>query len=262
MSGTKQSGKAGAKLAAMAGVAAAAFIGLASVETHYRVECHNAAGELLWVEECHNRVVTAGLNKLLDATFKTGLTTPAWYVGLVGVSITDAAITSGAAALTSASNPFAAGDAGRAIIVRGAGASGADLVTTILSYSSAGAVTLAANAGTTVTGARALWDARAADTMSSHTPWPEVAAYSEANRQTLTLGTISAGSVDNSASKAVFTINADNTYIGGAFIADNNTKSGTTGVLYGMAPFTSGGIRQLMTGDTVSVQATLSVAAV
>lgn len=29
-------------------------------------------------------MVTAGLNKLLDATIKTGLTSPAWYVGLKG----------------------------------------------------------------------------------------------------------------------------------------------------------------------------------
>lgn len=231
------------------------------MESRYVVEARNAAGELLWIEECHNRVATVGLNKLLDATFKSGLTSPAWYIGLVGPAITDAAITLGAAVLTSASNPFAAGDAGRPIIVRGAGASGADLVTTIQTFTNSGSVTLAANAGTTVTGGRALWDGRAADTAASHTSWPESAAYSEANRQAFTPGTVASGSVDNSASKAVFTINADNTLIGGLFLIDNNTKSGTTGTLYGMAPFSGAGFRQLNNGDTLSVTATLTATA-
>lgn len=74
-----------------------------------------------------------------------------------GKQATDAAITSGQAALTSASNPFVAGDVGKAITVAGAGAAGAVLVTTISAYVSAGHVTLAANASTTVTGKDARW---------------------------------------------------------------------------------------------------------
>lgn len=253
--------KSSFKALAMSGAAMMAVLGGVAAETVYHLEAHNAAGELLWTDTVKNRVVTAGLNKLLDATFKTGLTTPAWYVGLVGAAITDGAITTGTATFTSASAPFTAADAGRAIIVRGAGAAGADLVTTILSFGTTSSVTLAANAGTTVSGARALFDARAADTSASHTSWTELAAYSEANRQTFTAGTVASGSVDNSAAKAVFTINADNTLIGGLFLIDNNTKSGTTGTLYGMAPFTTVGFRQLNNGDTLSVTATLSVAA-
>ena len=38
----------------------------------------------------------------------------------------------------------------------------------------------------------------AGDTMSSHAGWSEVVAYSESVRQTLTLGTVSSQSVDNS----------------------------------------------------------------
>lgn len=227
-------------------------------ETVYEVECRGPDGELKWIERCHNRVVTTGLNKLLDATFKTGLAAPAWYIGLVGASIIDAAITSGAAALTSASNPFVAADAGRAIIVRGAAAANADLVTTILSYTSAGAVTLAANAGTTVAGQSALWDARAGDTSAAHGPWAEVTAYSEANRQAFTAGTPAAGSVDNTAARAVFTCNANNTLLGGLFLIDNNTKGGATGTLYGMAPFSTVGFRQINSGDTLTVTATLT----
>jgi hypothetical protein len=233
-----------------------------AMETRYKVECIGPDGVLKWIARAKNRVVTAGLNKLLDATFKTGLTTPLWYVGLVGASVSDAAITSGAAALTSASNAWVAADASRAIIVRGAGVSGADLVTTILTYSSAGAVTLNANAGTTVTGAKSAWDARAADVANSHSPWVEVAAYSNANRPTWTPGTVAAGSVDNSGSVAAFTINANTTDVFGAFLIDNNTISGTTGTLYGMAVFASPGSRRANSGDTINVTATLSASAV
>src|SRR5690606_4693630 len=53
-----------------------------AVSTRYRAECYDRHGRLKWREEGHNLVVTAGLNKLLDATFKAGLGAPAWYVGL------------------------------------------------------------------------------------------------------------------------------------------------------------------------------------
>src|SRR6185437_2647112 len=128
---------------ASCGIAAAAALrahdgtdlGKVLMETVYTVECRGPDGELKWSETAKNRVVTAGLNKLLDATFKTGLASPAWYVGICGASVTDGAITTGTANLACAtSTPFTAADAGRAIIVRGAGAGGADLVTTILTY--------------------------------------------------------------------------------------------------------------------------------
>jgi hypothetical protein len=52
--------------------------------TWYDVECYDWRGRLKWRDGFWNIVVTTGLNKLLDATFKNGLTTPAWYVGLKG----------------------------------------------------------------------------------------------------------------------------------------------------------------------------------
>lgn len=157
--------------------------------THYSVTCHDADGALKWVEEFDNLVVTAGLNELIDKTFKGSTYTAAWYVGL-----------------TAATPTFAA-----------------------------------------------------ADTMASHGGWTESAAYSEANRQTLTLGTVSGGSVSNSASKAVFSINGTAT-VGGAFLTTNNTKSGSTGTLYGGGAFTEGN-RSVVSGDTLSVTVTLTVTA-
>ncbi len=248
---------------ALAGVKAAAALEGVVPETRYRAICRRRDGSIRWDASAKNRVTTAGLNKLLDAAFKTGLAAPLWYVGLAGQSITDAAITASTAALTSASNPWASGDAGRNIIVRGAGASGNDLLTTISAFGSAGAVTLGANAGTTVTAARAIWEARLADTMASHSPWSNITATNTSNvtRPAFTPGAISGGSVDNSGSPAVFNINTDNTFIGGLFLIDENTPGGTTGTLYGMAVWTSGGFRQAYSGDTVTVTATLTMTA-
>jgi hypothetical protein len=72
-------------------------------------------------------------------------------------TVTDGAITSGAATLTSATGSFVSTDVGRAIRVRGAGAAGVELETTISAYNSATSVTLADNASTTVSGASTSW---------------------------------------------------------------------------------------------------------
>jgi hypothetical protein len=98
----------------------------------------------------------------------------------------------------------------------------------------------------------------AGDTMASHAGWVESTAYSNATRPALTLGTVSGGSVDNSASKAVFNINATAT-IGGAFVASNSTKGGTTGILYGGGAFAAD--RSVISGDTLNVTITCTAAA-
>jgi hypothetical protein len=153
--------------------------------TIYKVECFDKNGNLKWEEEFHNTVVTAGLNKLLDATFKTGLAVPAWYVGLKN--------------------------------------------------SAAGIV--------------------AGDTMASHAGWTEGTVYSDPNRPTYVPGAIAAGSVDNSASKAVFNINGSDT-IYGCFLTDNNTISGITGTLYGAGDFSTP--RAVISGDTLNVTVILT----
>ena len=51
------------------------------------------------------------------------------------------------------------------------------------------------------------------------------------------------------------------TVVGGAFLTNSNTKGGTTGILYGGGLFTTGGSRQVQSGDTVNVQVDLSVTA-
>jgi len=159
------------------------------VKHHFKIECVRD-GKVAWTEEFDNMVVTAGATKYLDATLKTGLASPLWYVGLK--------------------------DTGTPLI---------------------------------------------ADTMASHASWATITPYSNATDPAFTPGTItgtSTVSVDNSASKAVFTINAtDDVY--GAFLKDNNTKGGATGTLLGVGDFAA--LRGVVSGDTLNVTITASLTA-
>jgi hypothetical protein len=156
--------------------------------THYQVECwrpgfvDGPCSMRVWTDEFDNIVVTEGMNKILDSTIKTGVSSPAWYVGLKGT-------------------------------------------------------------GSVVAG----------NTLASHAGWSEINPYS-GNRPAFTPGTIANGSVDNSASKAVYAITSDLT-VYGAFLC--NAATGTSGVLYGAGDF--GTARAVLTGDTLNVQITCSL---
>jgi hypothetical protein len=111
-------------------------------------------------------------------------------------------------------------------------------------------------------GAGATNSPAAGNTMASHSSWTEVTAYSQATRPACTFGTPTTANpsvATNSASPATFSINATTT-VGGAFLTSNNTKSGTTGTLYSAADFSSPGDRAVVSGDTLSVTYTLSLA--
>lgn len=58
----------------------------ANVATKYAVELFDAAGHLKWSDSFHNLVTGVGLDKLMDACFKTGWQTPVWYIGLVNAA--------------------------------------------------------------------------------------------------------------------------------------------------------------------------------
>lgn len=95
------------------------------------------------------------------------------------------------------------------------------------------------------------------DTAASHSGWTEFTNYSQTARPTWSGGTASNGSIDNSASQAVFTINGAGGTVGGAFLISNSTKAGTTGVLYGGAALSAA--RTLASGDTLNITVTLTV---
>lgn len=160
----------------------------------YKVQCHDAEGNLKWEEESHNLVVNGGLQDMNAKYFTGSAYTAAWYLGLYGAG---------------ASNNPAAGD-----------------------------------------------------TMSSHAGWTEVTAYSQSTRPACTFGTPTTANpsvATNSASAATFTINATTT-VGGAFLTSNSTKGGTTGTLFSAADFSSPGDRSVVSGDTLTVTYTLSLA--
>lgn len=100
----------------------------------------------------------------------------------------------------------------------------------------------------------------AGDQESGHAGWVEVTAYDEAVRQTLTLGAVSGQSVDNTASKAVFTISGDDTTIGGCFITTTNTRGGSVDTLYGGGAFTAGD-KTIDDDDTLTITVTCTAAA-
>lgn len=100
----------------------------------------------------------------------------------------------------------------------------------------------------------------AGDTLASHAGWGEVSGYDEAGRQVWTPGAVSGQAVNNDASAAVFTITNNSTTIGGAFLADNATKGGTTGVLFAAGAFDQGDVT-LSAGSSITVTAEFTQAA-
>jgi hypothetical protein len=87
--------------------------------------------------------------------------------------------------------------------------------------------------------------------------WAEFTGYSQANRPTLSFSasTTADPSVISTASAAAFSITSTAT-IYGAFVISNNTKSGTSGVLFSEGAFAA--TRSVVNGDTLNVSYSLS----
>lgn len=77
----------------------------------------------------------------------------------------------------------------------------------------------------------------AANTMSSHAGWTEYTAYTQTVRPAWGPGAASAGTVTNAA-PVTFDFNATGT-VKGIFIASEDTKSGTTGILFSAGLFSA-----------------------
>ena len=103
----------------------------------------------------------------------------------------------------------------------------------------------------------------AGDTAASHVGWTEVVAYSQATRPAATFGTPTTANpsvISNSGSAAQFSINGTTT-VGGAFLISNNTKGGTTGILFSAADFQAPGDRAVISGDIINVTYQFSLSA-
>lgn len=95
----------------------------------------------------------------------------------------------------------------------------------------------------------------AGDTMSSHAGWIELTSYTEATRPGWGPGAAS-GQATTNATPTTFSINATCT-CKGIFVVSNNTKGGTTGVLWATGTF-SGGDVALVSGDQLKTTYTVS----
>ena len=113
-------------------------------------------------------------------------------------------------------------------------------------------------------------DTDAASALPTVGNWTEYTTYyidspGEAEaRPALTLGTVTSAvagtaTVDNSASKASFTIESPANDVDGVFIVDSASKNSNSGanVLYGVGQFTGGAKTGLSAGDTLNVTVTL-----
>jgi len=110
-------------------------------------------------------------------------------------------------------------------------------------------------------GAAASNNPAAGDTAASHAGWTEVVPYSNATRPAATFAaatTADPSVITNSASPASFSIDATAT-VGGAFLISDNTKSGTTGILFSASDFAAPGDRSVADGDTLNVTYTFSL---
>lgn len=110
-------------------------------------------------------------------------------------------------------------------------------------------------------GAAASNNPAASDTMSSHAGWTEVTGYSQSTRPACSFGSATAADpsvITNSGSPATYSINATAT-VGGAFLTSDNTKGGTSGILFSAADFGSPGDRSVVSGDTLTVTYTFSL---
>ena len=94
------------------------------------------------------------------------------------------------------------------------------------------------------------------DTVATHAGWDEFTAYDEATRQEW-VEVRTNQSMTNSGTKATFTVSTDSSIIGGAFLATDSTKGGSTGTLMCSAAFT-GGNKSADDNDSIEVQYTFT----
>lgn len=100
--------------------------------------------------------------------------------------------------------------------------------------------------------------ANANDTIASHGGWTECANYT-GNRKAFDEAAAASGVITNNASKASFSINANNQVIAGGFLC--SAENGTSGTMFSVVDFT-GGNKTCDNGDTLQVTYTITASSV
>jgi hypothetical protein len=93
------------------------------------------------------------------------------------------------------------------------------------------------------------------DTMGSHGGWTEFTGYSDTDRQAWTAGSASGKAISN-ASPVTVTANTSGT-VKGFFISSDDTKGGTSGVLWATSLFADGDM-SVVSSDVIGVVYTVS----
>ena len=205
-------------------------------------------GGVVFEEVMPNLVTTAGKAYLLNTGLAAGAAISTWFLGLIVAQSTQntGAITSSTTALTVGSSVTT--QTGQFVTIYGAGASGANLATTITTGATSTSQTVANAAGTTVSNAITVFGPTfaAADTMASHANWTEIpsADITQGTRQGITFGTTATNSITNG---TAVTYNMASSlagilYLYGVFIVSNSTLQGTTGTLFSEAVPTVGAV--------------------
>lgn len=95
----------------------------------------------------------------------------------------------------------------------------------------------------------------AADTMASHAGWTEFTGYSESTRVAWGQG-VASGQATTNASPATFTVSGSGT-VKGIFVTSQNTKGGTTGILWSAGLFPGGDV-PVVASDELKITYTIS----
>jgi len=234
-------------------------------------------GDLIWHADAYNLVTRLGIGgtgvasgrSLLDATFSSGSTSPAWFIGIIKQQNTNTgSMSSGTTSITGLTSLTTI--TGQQVTVFNALTGPLNLVTTISAGATGTTQTTVGSATLTATSQPVIFGPTFAttDTGSSHSNWTGIAStdVTEGALQALTLPAIGTGSwstgqdlvsVDNSANKATYTPNA-NYYACGLFIINNSSFTLTGNLLYGEAGFTQGAL-QVQSGGSYSLQVTTTL---
>jgi hypothetical protein len=255
----------------------------------FDIVCRDRAGAVVWTRHTHNMLTTAGANLYLASTIANGQAVSAEAEGNTGGSATVVTLTlladqngqastivpASLTSLTIASYTGTFSSNGKGVVscsgactnfTSGTLASDTGIVT--LNFSSGGPNANAATATYSYIPAKwyvgLLYGASAptfatSDTLASNgwSPAAEVTGTQVTNgtRPQFVLGPISAGSVSNSGSVAVYTGNATVT-LQGLFVTNSSTLDGTASSLLGEATFTAAPIAS---GYTINVTVTDTV---
>lgn len=259
----------------------------------YDIDCYDTHHKLVWHRRTHNMLTTVGANIYLNSTIVGGVPVAAEAEGNTGGTATSVTLTllqdqngqtstimpGSLTSLTIASYTGTFSDDGKGNVICTGTCTNFTAANSVIVYAT-GVVTLKfsasgpnANAGTATYSylptkwyvsllyGASLGSFATTDTLSSNgwSPGAETTGtqITNATRPQFIPGTVSAGSVSNSGSVAVFTGNATVTLQGIIFV-NSSTLAGTTGTLMGEATFTAAPIAA---GYTINITVTDAVTA-